>query len=193
MRGEGWLSTNSCLPTESPDVSCVGVVRGQRLYIANTAAYFNAKTIYAAMKLMLILACAFLSVSYGACNCARQAKLKKAFEKYNDTCSCETSYDGLNCAHFLSNALISAGFTGLGGLEDVATCPTSRPIRSKELHEWFKSNFKACSEDNLPKSGFVLIYQERRSDGQGHVLLMKLPGRETRGNFYDWDIVFYYK
>ena len=117
--------------------------------------------------------------------------LKEAFDGYQNHCKCGVSYDGLNCAHFLSNTLINTGFTELGKLEDAATCPSCRPIRAKELHKWFKDNFTFCPDP--PTDGYTLVYQERQSDGQGHVLLMKFPEKETRGGFHNGWSNFYYQ
>lgn len=94
------------------------------------------------------------------------ASLSSAYNNYTNSCDCGDRYDD-NCAHFISNALIKAGYAMGSG----AQCRCGRMIRAKELLRWarnrpgvrFSSNHKNIS------SGTWLVYQES-SNGQGHIL-----------------------
>jgi hypothetical protein len=124
-----------------------------------------------------------------------QAKLKKgvtiegAAKIFDDVCKGGGSYKN-NCAHFLSNAFMNAGFTDFDSTHEcidarcdiksddqLAECKFAskykyRVIRAKELRCWFKK--KATTEASAVKknSGFWAAYQERPSDGQGHVAIL---------------------
>ena len=124
--------------------------------------------------------------SYGGCKCGNKYG-------YRD-----------NCAHYVSNALILGGYCELDGgtgyeMRDVNgfnVCSAGRPIRAKELRNWFGRVWKKHSS---PREGINLVYQEK--GGQGHVLLKKyirsrvgliLIGFRGTGNFYYWPIQEYY-
>ena len=94
------------------------------------------------------------------------AWMERVFDSYSNSCTCGTHYDN-NSAHFLSNAMAVNGCSFPSGL---AKCPTGRPIRAKELRDWFRriSTGYAQNHDSL-SSGYWFVYQE--SGGQGHVLV----------------------
>src|SRR5262249_960283 len=86
-------------------------------------------------------------------------------------CKGQQKYDN-NCAHFLSDALIRAGFHELVTDPklykcDKSTCkvPTDRrPIRAREMWEWFKRKAQLKHEkikwDQIPKnSGWWAVFQ----------------------------------
>lgn len=123
------------------------------------------------------------------------ASLSNAFNLYEDKCDCGDRYEN-NCAHFLSNALIKAGFRmpSWG-----AKCRSGRMIRAKELRDWAKSipNVVFKANHNSINSGHWFVYQERASDGQGHVCIhLEKPDSYQwvgTGNFPNWELQEHYK
>jgi hypothetical protein len=110
-----------------------------------------------------------------------QRALWLAYGAYRGSCDCSENL-GNNCAHYLSDALIRAGYGeldgGKGGLyrrrNGRIVCKSGRPVRAKEMRDWFAS--KAIdTRTNEPEAdipdGYWAVYQERARDGQGHVLL----------------------
>ena len=113
-------------------------------------------------------------------------KLQQAWSEYVDSCECGHRYSD-NCAHYLSNALIKGGFSDLDGgngadLRNVSgriVCCSGRPIRAKELRAWAQAKWgqpKSSRQD-----GINFVYQERRSDSQGHVLLKNISDMKFKG------------
>jgi hypothetical protein len=110
-----------------------------------------------------------------------QRALWLAYGAYRGSCDCGGNL-GNNCAHYLSDALIRAGYGELDGGKggryrrhrSRIVCKSGRPVRAKEMRDWFAS--KAIDtrtnepEADIP-SGYWAVYQERARDGQGHVLL----------------------
>ncbi|MEC0184744.1 hypothetical protein P4H61_25055 [Paenibacillus peoriae] len=122
------------------------------------------------------------------------ASLSKAYELYEGKCTCDTSY-GNDCAHFLSNALINAGYSITSGVK----CPTGRLIRAKELRDWAKKmpNVVERTNHDSSSSGYWFVYQERANDGQGHVCIHKEnQGKHTSvgtGDYPDWEVQTHYQ
>ena len=129
--------------------------------------------------------------------------LTTAWDKFTLSCDCGHDYGTMNCAHFLSNALINAGFSAINGgkggdmrnVKGFCVCRSGRPIRAKELRSWF--NTKWTKHSKPPKDGIIAIYQEH--SGQGHVLLGKyendkLTGSKGTGPGYysGWNNEYYY-
>ena len=134
---------------------------------------------------------------------------ESAWSQYVHSCECGRSYDN-NCAHYISNALINGGFSDLDGgngadmrkVNGRIVCCSGRPIRAKELCAWAEAKW------GPPKSkvqdGIYFVYQERRSDSQGHVLLqkyaylddqhkqLKMSGVNGTGNYPNWEKQKYY-
>ena len=69
--------------------------------------------------------------------------LDQAWSDFDGSCTCGEVLEN-NCAHFLSNALISAGNTELNGgpgslyrtVNNRVVCKSGRPVRAKELRDW---------------------------------------------------------
>ena len=153
---------------------------------------------------LMLLTCFFLT-----CHCEAQS-LAKAWDKYRGSCECRNKYGyENNCAHYLSDALIRAGYNELdGGTEEdremrlrngFIVCSAGRPIRAKELRDWFGRKF---TKHLIPRKGINAVYQER-ADGQGHVLLKKyahscrkrrliFKGFRGTGDYPDWKVQEYY-
>ena len=124
-----------------------------------------------------------------------------AWDKYSNSCVCGKKYEN-NCAHYLSNALIEAGYSEIDGgkgenfrtVNGFCVCRSGRPVRAKELRDWFGKKWSFHSSP--PSDGTVLVYQEK-SSGQGHVLLKKYKDRKSTGHqgtgdFPGWPIQQYY-
>ena len=126
---------------------------------------------------------------------------QSAWDNYSSSCVCGYAYDN-NCAHYLSNALIKGGFSEIDGgvganfriVNGFCVCRSGRPVRAKELRDWFGRKWSFHSSS--PSDGMVLVYQER-SDGQGHVLLKKYSGGNSigykgTGDYPSWPTQQYY-
>lgn len=119
--------------------------------------------------------------------------LAGAAAKYKDECKGGDSY-GNNCAHFLSNAMIEAGYSELEPPNDCvnARCGTSakRVIRAREMWCWFKK--KAIkTATSLPKNdGYWAVFQLDESEyWGGHVLIYDSDSNKYygTGHYPDWD------
>ena len=133
--------------------------------------------------------------------------IEGAAKKYKDECKGGGSFAN-NCAHYLSNAFISAGFseliTNLDCVEvrcnQADTCDLGkklnhRIIRAKNLRCWFatKSTEKLSK---IPRNmGFWAVYQERAADGQGHVAIYDSGTKKHYGTgwFPNWEKQEFYK
>ncbi len=116
-----------------------------------------------------------------------QAKLKagttlegtaKLFER---KCKGKVSSYPNNCAHYLSDAFIDAGFSDLSSAHPCVThrCGTpdctsggKRPTRAKDMRCWFLGKDASPVASVKKGTGFYAVYQERQSDGQGHVVIL---------------------
>ncbi len=118
--------------------------------------------------------------------------LSAAYDAYVDSCDCGDRFSD-NCAHFVSNALIRAGYTLGGGTK----CRCGRLIRAKELLAWVRSRPGRRFSQNHQglSSGVWIVYQER-DDGQGHILFHKeASGRHSwkgTGDYPDWPVQWHY-
>ncbi len=107
-----------------------------------------------------------------------QRALAEAFDAFTLSCPCGEDL-GNNCAHFLSNALINAGYDeldgGVGGLYrrrgGRLVCRHGRPVRAAELRAWFAEQASATNSGEPDDSNYWAVYQRRATDGQGHVVL----------------------
>jgi len=130
-----------------------------------------------------------------------EASLEKAFKLFQLSCKCGTKFPN-NCAHFLSDALIRAGYSDLKNRDKMAVCPEGRPIRAKELLKYAQEKKTASRNDHKDRimTGFWFVYNEYR--GQGHVCLHREHHKEYTydykgtGNldtFHDWPVQWHYK
>jgi hypothetical protein len=117
-------------------------------------------------------------------------------------CTCGTTYAN-NCAHFLTNAmLIATSTTGFSWPQpfpaSAAKCPAGRLIRAKEALAWFRSFAPWFSSNHNTISQYHwFVYQERRSDGQGHVCFhLETPSSywwKGTGNFSgQWEVDWHF-
>uniref|UniRef100_A0A914WNH3 SWIM-type domain-containing protein n=1 Tax=Plectus sambesii TaxID=2011161 RepID=A0A914WNH3_9BILA len=86
---------------------------------------------------------------------------------YTNSCSCGHSYDGNNCAHYLTNWMIKNGWLSTSPGKSTANCRTGRPIRAKDVRKIFRDKYGAPTR--YEPAGNSFIYVERKRDGKGHV------------------------
>lgn len=114
-----------------------------------------------------------------------------------------------NCAHYLSNSMIKAG---INDLTNSLTCvelrcnwndscsnlggnTNFRVVRARNLRCWFAKKAASKSTSLAKNSGFWATYQERASDGQGHVAVIDTNSWRYYGTgwFPDWKTQEYYQ
>lgn len=131
--------------------------------------------------------------------------IKAAAALYKGECICGCTKDIIcpekdNCAHFLSNAFIKAGYT------ELLTSPLisfrckwggNRPVRAFDMLKWFqlmrrRYNGKFHRGRVKPNTGFWATYQEK--PGWKHVVIL-----DSNGGFYgtmdgdDWPLQWNYQ
>ncbi|MGD9108960.1 MAG: hypothetical protein PVI75_07345 [Gammaproteobacteria bacterium] len=125
--------------------------------------------------------------------------LELAFNLFRLSCVCGKKYSN-NCAHFLSDALIRAGFLGLKNNKNMTKCSSGRPIRAKELLKYAKNKKTSfcMSHDTQEISGVWFVYNEYK--GQGHVCLHReyhdtydYQGTGDAETFQNWPVQWHYK
>ena len=109
-------------------------------------------------------------------------------------CVCGIDY-GNNCAHYLCNALIRAGFPAPSGGSN-EKCPRGRLIRAMDVLKWCQQNKKAFSSGHRNvSSGTWIVYQKTR--GPQHVCMHKEYSdkyeRAGTGDFADWPTQWHYR
>jgi len=107
---------------------------------------------------------------------ANPVTLESVAEYWTKGCLGGDSYEN-NCAHFLSDAMIRAGFTDLNPPADCvnARCGTSqkRPIRARDMWCWFKSKAKKTSNAPTKDTGWWAVFQlDEQVYWGGHVVLL---------------------
>jgi hypothetical protein len=119
----------------------------------------------------------------------RQGTLEDAYDLYRGTCDCGEVLEN-NCAHYLSDAFIRAGYAeldgGTGGLfrrhHGKIVCKAGRPVRARELREWFEEMATDTRDGEPSDDGYWAVFQHDpdRYWG-GHVAIHKHDGED-----YDW-------
>lgn len=121
-----------------------------------------------------------------------EKSIRGAAMKYTNSCSGNDTYSN-NCAHFLSDAFIRAGYSELLPNNDCvnARCGTTakRVIRARDMWCWFKE--MALEEQSIiPKNeGFWAIFQlDEAAYWGGHVLILDTDNNSYYGTGYypDW-------
>ena len=127
--------------------------------------------------------------------------LQTSWDKYTNSCVCGNAYAN-NCAHYLSNALILGGFSEIDGGKGAdlrirngfCVCRSGRPVRAKEMRDWFGR--KWTHHSTPPTNGICLVYQEGNGKDDRHVLLKKYQDGRKIGHVgtgdYPWPIQQYY-
>lgn len=110
-------------------------------------------------------------------------------------CVCGIAYPN-NCAHYLSNALIRAGFPEPSGGSN-QKCPRGRLIRALDVLEWCKANKLEFSSDHNSLSYGTWIVFQQRSGGVQHVCIHKERAadysRAGTGDYPDWPTQWHYR
>lgn len=128
---------------------------------------------------------------------------RKGGDRDRVLCDCGDSKDN-DCAHYLSDALIRAGYHeldgGIGG--KLAICGAGRPIRAREMREWFRDKAAHTHQgepsDNRYWAVFQLDILENDPDRYwgGHVVIHKHDGRRYNwagtGDYPGWAIQEHY-
>ncbi|TDD05271.1 hypothetical protein E1292_17610 [Nonomuraea deserti] len=113
--------------------------------------------------------------------------LSEVGERYNARCFGGDSYEN-NCAHFLSDAFIRAGYTELLPPNDhvAARCPAKRPIRARNMWSWFKAKAVRTSRVVEENTGWWAVFQ---IDGYwgGHVVLLDSDNMKWYGTAWHSD------
>ncbi len=102
-----------------------------------------------------------------------------------------------NCAHYLSDAFLRAGYTELAQPSDCveACCGTDakRPVRARDMWCWFKQ-MATSSQTTPPKNqGFWAVFQLEASYWGGHVVIIDTDTNKFygTGNYPAWNQHFY--
>jgi len=78
-----------------------------------------------------------------------------------------------NCAHFLSDAFIRAGYTDLQGFGERCYTPAKRPIRAREMWSWFNTRAVRRCNTVQRNTGWWAVFQLDESVyWGGHVALL---------------------
>lgn len=112
---------------------------------------------------------------------------------FRKACEGGDSYDN-NCAHFLSDAFIRAGYTELGPPADCITArcgsPAKRSVRARDMWCWFKS-MATDKRESLPKNeGLWAVFQLKENEyWGGHVVIIDTNRNAYygTGNYPNWD------
>jgi hypothetical protein len=113
---------------------------------------------------------------------------------WRNGCKGGDTYAGTDCAHFLSDAFIRAGYTEL--ISRGRTCPTSaaRPIVAKQMRAWFQSMAVRTSRTPQRNTGWWAVFQLDESEYLGgHVVLLDSDNwlYFGRGWYPDWKQYLY--
>jgi len=112
---------------------------------------------------------------------------------YNGSCAGSDRYNN-NCAHFLSDAFIRAGYSELSPPSNCihARCSTSskRPIRARNMWCWFRNMATKSKRELIQNTGFWAVFQlDESAYWGGHVCIVDTDNWVHYGTgFYpDWD------
>lgn len=133
--------------------------------------------------------------------------IEGAAANWTKSCAALGDVESDNCAHFLSNAFIAAGYTELTKASananihewcdwnDTKKTPLARPIRAKEMWEWFKSKATETRRTKPDGEGFWAVFQWDPSYSGGHVLIYDSDKKTVYGTgvFWNWKDQFFYK
>lgn len=125
---------------------------------------------------------------------------------WNNSCNL-SDVEGNNCAHYLSDAFIRAGYPELKKISgnphislwcdwnNTVKNENARPVRAIDMKNWFDSMATKKTTTKQSGNGFWAVYQERQSDSQGHVLLYDSNNDVVYGTggigYWTWKQFFY--
>jgi hypothetical protein len=116
---------------------------------------------------------------------------------WSDSCAGGDKYEN-NCAHFLSDAFIRAGYVELNGSVSCvnARCgtPAKRPIRARDMWCWFQAKATKTSTQLTRNTGWWVVFQLNEPVyWGGHVALFDSDNWKYYGTnwFPDWSQYLY--
>jgi hypothetical protein len=120
--------------------------------------------------------------------------LRGVCDRYYNGCTCRTSYNN-NCAHYLSNAFILAGYSELTTSPIItARCPHRRPIRAQDMLRWFQSKQTGYRGTRIVRNtGIWATYQE--TSGWQHVVVIDTDRwiHFGTGDYHTWPVQWNYR
>ena len=127
--------------------------------------------------------------------------LAGAFAAFNNSCV-GNHKETNNCAHFLSDAFIRAGFSELlpNNPHINARCTqASRPVRARDMWSWFQSKATRTSRAIQRNTGIWAVFQLKESVyWGGHVIILDTDKWRFVGSgdpdytaYWDWDQYLY--
>ncbi len=123
-----------------------------------------------------------------------KAPLKKVAKNYERGCVCGTRLSN-NCAHYLANAFILAGYDELLKDPEIGErCPAGRPIRAQDMMHWFQRKAKRFQQGKLERgTGLWATYQEKPN--RRHVLISDSDSQRYYGtdNCLSWPVQWHYQ
>lgn len=117
-----------------------------------------------------------------------------AAAEYNGRCAGGDHYAN-NCAHYLSDAFLRAGFTELAAGQSAdhfitARCGTlaKRPIRARDMWQWFQSKAAQTSKTLNCNTGLWAVFQlDEAVYWGGHVVIVDTDAWTFHGTGCHWD------
>jgi len=108
---------------------------------------------------------------------AVQRSIEDAFDNYRGTCDCGEDL-GNDCAHYLSDAFVRAGYTELDGGSGSLyrlhngriVCKEGRPVRAREMRDWFAGRATTTFNGEPDDNQYWAVYQHDSYPG-GHVVI----------------------
>jgi hypothetical protein len=146
------------------------------------------------------------SLSSDHANPSLSKSIEGAYNAYRGRCKCEETLSN-DCAHYVSDAFIRAGYTELDGgwgsyarkHNGRAVCKAGRPIRAREMREWFRQKATNSRRGEPNDRQYWAVFQLDTAPGSywgGHVVIHRHDGRayDTRGtgDFPNWRIQEHY-
>ena len=126
-------------------------------------------------------------------NLSAGTTIEGAAKLFAGSCAGGDSY-GNNCAHYLSDAFIRAGFTDLRNANACinARCSTAakRPLRARDMWCWFKSKASESGGAVARHTGIRAVFQLKESEyWGGHVAIVDSGTWKYYGTgwYGDWD------
>lgn len=120
--------------------------------------------------------------------------LRNVCDRYTHSCTCRTAYAN-NCAHYLSNAFILAGYSDLLTSPIItARCPHRRPIRAQDMLRWFQAKQSGYHGARIQRNtGIWATYQE--TPGSQHVVVIDTDRwlYYGTGDYHTWRVQWNYR
>jgi hypothetical protein len=120
--------------------------------------------------------------------------MSRVRDKYYHGCTCRKSYAN-NCAHYLSNAFILAGYRELLSSNLIThRCSHGRPTRAQDMLKWFKAKKVGFYGSRVKRNtGIWAVYQEK--PGWRHVVLIDSDRwkHSGTGDYHNWPVQWNYR